>query len=364
MLAVRWTAERLARIEAGVQPVQDGRLLCRYCGRWFRSLGHHLVGPAHGTTPQAYREQFELPATAPLMAADLRKNLAERGRERFEDPAVRAAFAVDQPYHPERERRRRRGLQRKAETEARAGVQRSKQAVGAMLGDNSRSRAAQRRRDLDKRARSLGYDDLHHLLHTTTELTHPELGELMGWEPDTAKMWRDLHAVRSDAKAAAARHRAAQQAAADDPPDAERTGTQPAEDDGRLRCLECGTAWDDLGKHVEHTHRMAQATYRRHHRLPADCPLHSAQLDQRKRDAMAAVGRASGQARRDRFRARYDELARAAGYTDVQHLLTDCSNKVAAQLLVLNWETSAARLRRKYVPDAPAPAADPARGEV
>ena len=335
-------------LQPGIQPEEDGRLLCRYCGGWFRSLGHHLVGPRHGIAVETYREAFELPATRALMAADLREGHAQRARERLEaSEVIREAFAVDRPDDPQREQRRVRGLQRKAETQSRAGVHRSKQAVGAMLGKNSRRRAAQRRRDLDQRARQLGFDDLERMLHATTELTHAELGKLMSWEPATAKMWRDRHGVRSDAKAAAARQRT-HAAAEDDQPDAEPTGEQPADRDGRLRCLECDTSWNDLGKHVEHTHRMAQATYRRRHRLPADRPLHSAPLDQQKRETMAAVGRASGQARRDRYRARYDQLARAAGYNDVEHLLALRSNREVAQLLKLDWVTSAARLRRKY----------------
>ena len=119
-------------------------MLCRYCGRWYRSLGHRLRG-GHGVDPDSYREQFELPATMPLMAADLRERQAERARQLLASKrSGPAAFGLDDPDNTERRQRQARGVRRKAETESRAGAQSSKHAVGGLLAQNSRARAALR----------------------------------------------------------------------------------------------------------------------------------------------------------------------------------------------------------------------------
>lgn len=355
----RWTAGQLLEVEVGVQPEQHGRLLCRYCGNWYRSLGHHLVGRKHGVALAVYRAEFELPETMALMAADLREQQARRGRELLSsNSAVRDAFAVDQPIYRERLQR---GRARKAQTNFRAGVQRSKKATGVLLADSSRQRADQRRHELDEIARSYQYKDLPDLLRATTALTHAQLGGLLGCRPDSARQWRSKLGVRSDAKRAAQVDRRARRGEAagerahtvpaDTPP---RPRAQP-QDNGRLVCLECATPWRDLGKHVEQAHRMDQAVYRQRHGLAAACSLRCAELDQKVRAGMAAVGRASGELRRARFVQRYDDLAKAAGFRDVRDLLADRGNPEVAKLLGLASANGAARIRRRYHATASVP---------
>ena len=79
----------LATIAAGVQPQHDGWLLCRLCGRWFRSVGRHLQ-PGHHIGPLEYKEMFELPVTRGLIGDDLRALFRERQRELLRTNPCRA----------------------------------------------------------------------------------------------------------------------------------------------------------------------------------------------------------------------------------------------------------------------------------
>ena len=264
-------------LPAGVQPEENGRLLCRCCGRWYRSLGHHLRG-GHDITPDEYRHHFELPASLRLMAGDLRDAQGQRGRQILEsNPRVRDAFGVGEHDRPERLITLAKARKVKQQTESRAGVQASKQAVGALLAQVSQQRAAQRRAELDTDAHSRGYRDFQHLLTETAHLTHEALDKMIGWGSGNAAKWRRKYHIAAGARAAAAQRRQEQQRAglADLPP-----GVQPV-DDGKLRCLECGRWWADLAQHLTGTHHLDASTYRQRHGIPADCPLMAPHLLER-----------------------------------------------------------------------------------
>ncbi|MER5973313.1 MucR family transcriptional regulator [Streptomyces sp. NPDC002055] len=78
----------------GVQPVEDSRLQCLECGRWFRLMAPHLKH-AHAMTTAEYRQAHRLPRKLSLRAPDLTERARGQGRERFaarED--MQAAFAA------------------------------------------------------------------------------------------------------------------------------------------------------------------------------------------------------------------------------------------------------------------------------
>jgi predicted transcriptional regulator len=256
-------------IPVGVQPEADGRLLCRYCGRWYRSPGHHLR-PGHGIDPDSYREQFQLPTTRALMAADLREKNSERAKELLAtNETLRAAFALDDPDNAERRKRQARGVRRKAETEPRAGVQLSKQAVGAMLAEHSRDLATQRRRDNNAAARGRGYRNLAELLEQTVHPTDAGLGDFLGWGAAKARWWRRHYGVRGQARTIPARDSDQRLRAG---LDLIPRGIQPQRS-GSLRCRVRGRWWQDLSQHLTGTHKMTTTQYRTTYGLPPDQPL-------------------------------------------------------------------------------------------
>lgn len=337
----------LDALPMGVQPEEQGRLLCRLCGRWFRSLGHHLRGSKHRVAPADYRERFELPATRALMATDLREAQAERGAVLVAtNEGVRAAFQIEQPDAPERHARLAKGRARKRSTASRAGVQLGKQAVGEVLAESSRQRARQRRIELDQAGRDQGYDDLQTMAAATTNLSHAEFGALLGLTEGAARFWRRQCGVTSEVRAGrAADHRASWR----DGLDAVPAGVQP-EQAGALRCLICGLWKIDLAQHVTGTHHTSVREYLHRYRLASDRSLRGASL--RQQDELLAwrsssAAQAAGRAISERARKGYDEQARRRGYADVVELLRTCSPAEVMRLLEVSRQ-QAGRLRRRY----------------
>ena len=336
------------RLAPGVQPVDSsGRLQCRYCGRWFRGLGHHVF-PAHGVTPDGYRREFELASTRPLVASDLSAALAARSRSRFRsDAAFRQVFAISAE---ERAARNQQGRRAKQRTEHRAGVQRSKRAVGEMLAQHSRQRAADVRADLDAKARDLGYRDLHNLLVETVHLTHVAVGDLLNCSAAKARAWRRIHEVRSTARSTTAQatlaHRRGLIAASP-------VGVQPVDGDGRLLCRECGRWWRDLGQHVLRTHHQRFDDYQRRHSLGVGNPTASESLTARRATFGRAVGaanlRAAAQAKSIRVKAAYDQRARQRGYSDIAELLVATPDRHSVAAVIGCAPTSVSRIRRRYL---------------
>src|SRR5437867_203205 len=86
--------------EMGKLERRGNKVQGRMCGRWFRSLVHH-VGWKHSLTPEAYRAQFGLKPNEPLAS----------GRERLPlSPRRVAAVSVNiwepplSPEHPTKSR--------------------------------------------------------------------------------------------------------------------------------------------------------------------------------------------------------------------------------------------------------------------
>lgn len=321
--------------------------MCRYCGRWFRGLGHHVF-PAHGVTPDGYRAEFELPSTRPLISSELSAALADHSRSRFRtDAAFRAAFSISAE---ERMARNVRGRRARQQTRHRAGVQRSKRAVGEILAQQSRQRAATVRAELDAKARELGYGDLRHLLEDTTQLSHAAVGDLLGCSAAKARSWRQVHAVRSTARSAAAQ---AERARRNEYLAAIPRGLQPVDGNGRLQCLECGRWWLDLRQHVHRTHHQQLDDYRRVHHLEPGQATAADSLTARR----AAVGRAVGaanlrvaaQAKSARAKEAYDSLARQHGYSDIAALLSTTPDRHSVAALIGCAATEVSRIRRRYL---------------
>ena len=86
------------------QSVKRDRLVCLVCGMPFKSLRRHLQS-AHGLTPVAYREMFELSRDYPMVAAastEQRSAIARRsglGQRRPVEPE--AAVEPERPVEPE-----------------------------------------------------------------------------------------------------------------------------------------------------------------------------------------------------------------------------------------------------------------------
>jgi ROS/MUCR transcriptional regulator protein len=167
--------------EAGFQPEADGRLRCLECGRWYRALSSHLAH-GEGMTPDAYRERHGLPATLPLVAADLRSRWRKQTRLRREngdlptvvDPAASASG-------------RRTGAARHAATAARPGVR----AIHRDGMAKARTRAiAKARAALDETAARLGYTDWHDLITSTSQEDTGSLARRTGRERQTITYWR------------------------------------------------------------------------------------------------------------------------------------------------------------------------------
>jgi predicted transcriptional regulator len=335
------------RLALGVQPIDDsGRLLCRYCDRWFRGLGHHLF-PAHGVTPDGYRREFELPSTRPLIAPELSAAIAKHSRRRFQtEPPLRQAFAISVD---ERNARNARGRTAKQQTERRAGVQRSKQAVGEMLAHHSRLRAQTVRNELDTRARKLGYSDLGQLLTNTPHMTHAAVGDLLGCSAAKARSWRNMHGIRSTARSTAARADAANRrlVLANIP-----AGIQPISDDGTLQCLVCGRWWRDLRQHVQRSHHQSVDDYLKRHALEETQAVVSRELQAKRVAAGQIAGasnlKAAASAKSDRVKAAYDRRATELGYSGIEALLAINTNRHAVAELVGCAPSSVGRIRRRY----------------
>lgn len=80
-LRVPLSEAELARIPKGVQPEEDGLLVCLECGSWYRGLGGH-VALSHGYSADEYRLRFELLRKRGLWATDAREGAGRRSKAR------------------------------------------------------------------------------------------------------------------------------------------------------------------------------------------------------------------------------------------------------------------------------------------
>jgi hypothetical protein len=81
-----------------VQPDGSG-VLCHLCGRYFRSLGRHLVG-AHGVSPDAYKERFGLNRTTSLACPQTVERWRAWAQEHRPLPAWAARRGRNAPMPP------------------------------------------------------------------------------------------------------------------------------------------------------------------------------------------------------------------------------------------------------------------------
>ena len=293
---------------------------------------------------------FELPVTRGLIGDDLRAQFRDRQRELLRtNPAVRAAFALDDPACPERQLRQKRGVQRKAETATRAGVVRSQQNRIAELSITNTQRAQNRLHEYDQRARRHGYRDLHHLLRETADLSYADCAALMGWTKSQVHPWRKRYGIASTAKQARQQqqHAAREHGLADLP-----TATQPVNDRGLLRCLTCGRWRSDLAIHVRQAHQLTAAEYRGRFRLPSDTALASHALQQARTATARTVARegaaAGGRAKSVAARRRWDAAAHRLGYPDIAALLQAMPDNVEAATCLGVKADEIRRIRLRY----------------
>lgn len=171
---------------------------------------------------------------------------------------------------PERDRQFLSARARKAETASRPGLQRSQRTLGATRAINSRQRVTKFVQDADANAQALGYRDVEQLLRATDHLTYRALGELMGWSAGQVYRWRLKYQIRSTAPAERAARRNEDRLAG---LEALPLGEQPVDDFGRLRCRHCGRWFDGLAQHLQASHGITTARYRRDFGLSAGVQL-------------------------------------------------------------------------------------------
>jgi hypothetical protein len=164
--------------------VDDDKICCGLCGRWFRALGGH-VSAAHGWSADAYRDAFGLNAQRPLQAPAVSKAQAEQVRRRLQtDERLQAgmrkgvALARSGRLNP---------LGRQADVERGRALERRRRTVrqGERMG---RRRAARLRADRDGRARALGFTDSEDMIrrrYVDGEATVAELATALGCAPIT-----------------------------------------------------------------------------------------------------------------------------------------------------------------------------------
>jgi hypothetical protein len=137
--------------------VDEQRVRCHLCGRWYRALAPTHLSRAHGLTAEKYRELVGLRPRHALWAPDLIEAQSARRRARFAaEPSLRAAMAKGRALAQRGE------LQRQARSrlaERPMSLERERQLVesGARLG-GERAAAYRQRRKL--RAVELGFTDL------------------------------------------------------------------------------------------------------------------------------------------------------------------------------------------------------------
>jgi histidine decarboxylase len=334
-------------LATGVQPQQDGKLQCRYCDRWFKSLAPHVRSKqCRGVTADTYRTTFGLQGM-PLMADDMRSRIGKRSKRWPQDDervqSVLAAQAVPDPQRTKRSR------ESSAATRNRASAEASWQRTGAAAAKRAKQAGERLDREREELARERGYTGVRAWLEATDMLTNAELGVQLGGGPGTARKLRSRHGIRSRAKTAAAQQRAH---AVPEPASAPAgvAGGQPVGSDGRLTCLECGQPWTNLGSHIEGGHRLSQQAYRLRHGIPGDWgALMSADLVRVQRESLDRAVAANAESRRTRTREHYDGKARDAGYDDIADLLARNTNREAARLLEVT-QAQAGKLRRRYLP--------------
>jgi predicted transcriptional regulator len=329
--------------DPGIQPEEDGCLLCLECGRWFRHVGLHAVN-AHEIDVDEYRRRHELPATLALCARDLRELLADKARDQYATtPRIRDGFAANRASiaeHPPPHQH----------TGDRAGVRAIRRAAAhAVAGRIGQLNAERAQAAYDDKARALGYADIGELLEKSRTLYAHEVGSLLGVGPNTITKLRRRFGLPTRMKRRPGDHHRRPERAVpvDLPPGlaaelaAIPPGVQPRSEDGRLRCLDCGQWHRGLGQHVVLKHGLDVDDYRRSHGLPtgADQPAPRLRDTAEGRATIAAQRRAVAQvaARRKQVAAdrRYEQRARELGHATLAEMLLATADLTVGGLAAL-----------------------------
>ncbi|MEU6664283.1 MucR family transcriptional regulator [Streptomyces sp. NPDC046821] len=162
----------------------DGIVTCLSCGRRLRSLGPHLAR-AHRMTAAEYRAEHRLPATAALMADEVRGALSQaRTSAMADDPDIigrmRAAALPQQELA-------RRSSGARAATDGLPAVQTAR-AAGARRTLPAAQQA--RRNALEAKARAAGFDSMTAAIDATRHLPSRTAAQQIGIAASTVNRWR------------------------------------------------------------------------------------------------------------------------------------------------------------------------------
>ncbi|MGZ3103579.1 MucR family transcriptional regulator [Streptomyces sp. H62] len=182
-----------ARSRRPVGADADGLVTCLSCRRRFRSLGPHLAR-AHEMTAAQYRAEYRLPATAALMAADVRTALSQaRTSAMADDPDLVARMRAATPPLPELSRR---------SAETRAGTDDDDlpavRAACASSAARTTLPAARQARQaaLEAQAQAAGYASVAAAIAATQHLSSRAAAVRIGIGASTVKRWR--HRLQHD----------------------------------------------------------------------------------------------------------------------------------------------------------------------
>lgn len=272
--AQRASSDDLAALPDGVQPEGDGKLLCRECGGWYRSLSAHLANK-HALDPASYRERYGLAIGACLEAEDVQQKRVANGKERWtSEPGLQEACRPNRTTSAERLARMRKARRISG---ARPGGRAVREETGRRL---ARVLPERTREEFEERARQLSHSSVVELLAATAHLTGADLARLLGVAQHRARDLRRRHGYGSPGHAR--RSNGAEALAGPAVPErltaADLAGLTPGVQPGTdwwLACRDCGRWYLFLGKHVAAAHRVSPADYRARHQLPPDLPLHA-----------------------------------------------------------------------------------------
>ncbi|MGP3916404.1 MucR family transcriptional regulator [Nonomuraea sp. 10N515B] len=312
----------LAQVPKGEQPEEDGLLVCLECGRWYRGLGGHVV--RHGYSADEYRQQFELPRTRGLWAADAREGAGRRSKAR----AGKYPKAIETQLRGTPEERER-ALEAQRESARRAGTQLRKREFIEQRSALQRERTRQKYEELAKAAGYAGIDDF---IEQTQEQPGVVLAELLGISVSAAKWLRRYHAADFNLE----HHPKPPEPLTPEELAALVPGEQPTEPDWVL-CRECGHWLKGLARHLTVKHSLTSADYRARHGLANDGPLMAPN-----------AAEANVRSKRERL----DRRARQHGYAGAADLIDKTRADRAANVAVLLVIDPATvlTLRKRYPP--------------
>ncbi|SDT83444.1 ROS/MUCR transcriptional regulator protein [Streptomyces sp. TLI_053] len=182
LAAARPAARVRSRRPDGADP--DGLVTCLACGRRFRSLAPHLAR-VHGMSAARYRAEHALPASAALMATDVRRSLsATRTEAMAADPDLLEPMRACAP--PAEELARRSARAREA-TDGLPAVRAARRSAAL----RTVPAAQQARRDaLEATARAAGFASMTEAIEATRDMPSRAAAARIGVGASTVKRRR------------------------------------------------------------------------------------------------------------------------------------------------------------------------------